>query len=287
MERYPPVVPCCWWPTTSTASSTRCSSPPSLGRLPRFIAKGGLRKIPIAGLVLRSAGVVFVHRREDKDGAESNEDAFADCHRALASATSWRSSPRAPPTTGPDRSDQDGRRPHRPRRPGRRRQRAGHRAGGAHVPRQGGVAVVGARRVRRADRPRRRRSRRRGTRMPMRSVSSPRSSTGHPRRQPRLPGRRDRARPRPGSADRPQQPRRPRPVARDEGRSRPPARSHRPRRTGRGASRRRPLPHDAGRAAPDRHRRHHAHQSHPPAAVRLLDRRPRDPPREVVAPPPS
>jgi glycerol-3-phosphate O-acyltransferase / dihydroxyacetone phosphate acyltransferase len=55
-----------------------------LGRLPRFIAKGGLRKIPIAGLVLRSAGVVFVHRREDKDGAESNEDAFADCHRALA-----------------------------------------------------------------------------------------------------------------------------------------------------------------------------------------------------------
>jgi len=54
-----------------------------LGRLPRFIAKGGLRKIPIAGLVLRSAGVVFVHRREDKDGTESNEDAFADCHQAL------------------------------------------------------------------------------------------------------------------------------------------------------------------------------------------------------------
>ena len=55
-----------------------------LGRLPRFIAKAGLQKIPIAGLVLRSAGVVFVHRREDKDGAESNEDAFVDCHRALA-----------------------------------------------------------------------------------------------------------------------------------------------------------------------------------------------------------
>jgi len=55
----------------------------ALGRLPRFIAKAGLRKIPIAGLVLRSAGVVFVHRRVDGDGGASNEDAFVDCHRAL------------------------------------------------------------------------------------------------------------------------------------------------------------------------------------------------------------
>ena len=55
----------------------------AMRRLPRFIAKAGLRKIPVAGFVLRSAGVVFVHRRMDKDGAESNEDAFVDCHRAL------------------------------------------------------------------------------------------------------------------------------------------------------------------------------------------------------------
>jgi 1-acyl-sn-glycerol-3-phosphate acyltransferase len=56
----------------------------SLRRLPRFIAKGGLRTIPVAGLLLRSAGVVFVHRRVDRDGSESNEDAFVECHRALA-----------------------------------------------------------------------------------------------------------------------------------------------------------------------------------------------------------
>jgi glycerol-3-phosphate O-acyltransferase / dihydroxyacetone phosphate acyltransferase len=56
----------------------------ALGRLPRFIAKAGLRKIPIAGLVLRAAGVVFVHRRVDTEGEVSNEDAFVECHRALA-----------------------------------------------------------------------------------------------------------------------------------------------------------------------------------------------------------
>ena len=57
----------------------------ALGRLPRFIAKAELKTIPFAGLVLRSVGVVFVHRRADK-GARggSNEDAFIDCHRALA-----------------------------------------------------------------------------------------------------------------------------------------------------------------------------------------------------------
>jgi glycerol-3-phosphate O-acyltransferase/dihydroxyacetone phosphate acyltransferase len=59
----------------------------ALGRLPRFIAKAGLRRIPVAGLLLRSAGVVFVHRRVDQGGAEAsrgNEDAFVECHRALA-----------------------------------------------------------------------------------------------------------------------------------------------------------------------------------------------------------
>jgi len=55
----------------------------AMRRLPRFIAKAGLRKIPVAGFVLRSAGVVFVRRRVDKDGGGNNEDAFVDCHRAL------------------------------------------------------------------------------------------------------------------------------------------------------------------------------------------------------------
>jgi glycerol-3-phosphate O-acyltransferase/dihydroxyacetone phosphate acyltransferase len=61
----------------------------ALGRLPRFIAKDDLRRIPIAGLVLRAAGVVFVRRAGDKGdtggtgGTSGNEDAFAACHRAL------------------------------------------------------------------------------------------------------------------------------------------------------------------------------------------------------------
>jgi glycerol-3-phosphate O-acyltransferase / dihydroxyacetone phosphate acyltransferase len=55
----------------------------ALGRLPRFIAKAGLRAIPIAGLVLRGIGVVFVQRRVDTEGVVSNEDAFVECHRAL------------------------------------------------------------------------------------------------------------------------------------------------------------------------------------------------------------
>ena len=56
----------------------------ALGRLPRFIAKDSLRRLPVAGLVLRSAGVVFVRRPSDRDAARGNEDAFAACHRALA-----------------------------------------------------------------------------------------------------------------------------------------------------------------------------------------------------------
>ncbi len=55
----------------------------ALGRLPRFIAKAGLRKVPLAGFILRRAGVVFVRRQGDAGGAVGNEDAFADCHRAL------------------------------------------------------------------------------------------------------------------------------------------------------------------------------------------------------------
>src|ERR1044072_7882194 len=56
----------------------------ALGRLPRFIAKWGLRRIPIGGLVLRAAGVVFVHRKVDGGGGDSNQDAVVDWHRALA-----------------------------------------------------------------------------------------------------------------------------------------------------------------------------------------------------------
>ncbi|MFL6205637.1 MAG: lysophospholipid acyltransferase family protein [Acidimicrobiales bacterium] len=56
----------------------------ALGRLPRFVAKAGLQKIPIAGLLLRSVGVVFVQRRVDIEGEVRNDDAFVECHRALA-----------------------------------------------------------------------------------------------------------------------------------------------------------------------------------------------------------
>jgi glycerol-3-phosphate O-acyltransferase / dihydroxyacetone phosphate acyltransferase len=56
----------------------------TLGRLPRFIAKSGLARIPLAGLVLRAAGVVFVHRQVDGGAGGSNDDAFRECHAALA-----------------------------------------------------------------------------------------------------------------------------------------------------------------------------------------------------------
>lgn len=55
----------------------------ALGRLPRFIAKSGLAKIPIGGFLLRRAGVVFVHRQVDKGGPVGNDDAFRECHQAL------------------------------------------------------------------------------------------------------------------------------------------------------------------------------------------------------------
>ncbi len=53
----------------------------AVGRLPRFIAKADLRQVPLAGFLLRRAGVVFVRRKGDEGG---NEDAFAECHEALA-----------------------------------------------------------------------------------------------------------------------------------------------------------------------------------------------------------
>lgn len=56
----------------------------ALGRTPRFIAKAGLKGIPVGGWLLRRAGVVFVRRQVDKGGGGGNDDAFSECHRALA-----------------------------------------------------------------------------------------------------------------------------------------------------------------------------------------------------------
>jgi 1-acyl-sn-glycerol-3-phosphate acyltransferase len=55
----------------------------ALGRLPRFIAKASLARVPVAAQLLRAAGVVFVRRQGDAGGAAGNESAFAECHRAL------------------------------------------------------------------------------------------------------------------------------------------------------------------------------------------------------------
>lgn len=54
----------------------------ALGRTPRFIAKASLRRVPLAGLLLRGLGVVFVGRQSDVGGAGGNDDAFAECHAA-------------------------------------------------------------------------------------------------------------------------------------------------------------------------------------------------------------
>ena len=234
------------------------------------------------GCVLRSAGVVFVHRRVD-DGRRrsSNEDAFVECHRALAHARRGGDLPRGhDPRPGPARSDQDRRGPHRPRRPRRRRHRPGHRAGGPHLPRQGRAAVVGARAVRAC-----RSSSTWSHPMasarttPRRCDSSPRSSIGGIRAvSPDFPDVETAARARPGRADRAQQPGRSRPVARGA-RSTWPGGSAGPRPTTRrrcaGTSAATSPPLD--RAPPHRRRRHRADQPRPPAALRVLDRGARRP----------
>ncbi len=71
----------------------------ALRRMPRFVAKAELARIPVAGFILRRVGVVFVQRRregeagfegrggaEGERGAEGNDQAFAEVHRALAKA---------------------------------------------------------------------------------------------------------------------------------------------------------------------------------------------------------
>jgi len=57
----------------------------ALGRTPRFVAKATLAGVPLAGWLLRRIGVVFVRRRVDAPGGDvDNDDAFVECHRALA-----------------------------------------------------------------------------------------------------------------------------------------------------------------------------------------------------------
>jgi glycerol-3-phosphate O-acyltransferase/dihydroxyacetone phosphate acyltransferase len=56
----------------------------AMGRTPRFVARAGLARVPVAGWLLRRVGVVFVHRQVDAGGAVGNESAFRECHRALA-----------------------------------------------------------------------------------------------------------------------------------------------------------------------------------------------------------
>ena len=174
---------------------------------------------------------------------------------ARRAATSSPSSPRAPRTTG--RRSTRSRPAPRASRSARGRPEptdVAHRAGGPHVPRQGGAAVLGPGAVRAPDR-----ARRRAPPAPSDDddADAVRQLTAVIDRgirdgQPRLPRRGDGARPRPGGAGRAQQPDDPDPslearadLARRLGRSAP-------ERPGRGAPRRRSLPHHPRRAAPHR-----------------------------------
>lgn len=56
----------------------------AMGRLPRFVAKATLRRIPVVGRLLQAVGVVFVQRRVDGEGTSANVSAFVDCHEALS-----------------------------------------------------------------------------------------------------------------------------------------------------------------------------------------------------------
>jgi 1-acyl-sn-glycerol-3-phosphate acyltransferase len=55
----------------------------ALGRLPRFVAKAGLRKVLVARPFLALAGVVFVQRQMDGEGTARNSAAFAQCRARL------------------------------------------------------------------------------------------------------------------------------------------------------------------------------------------------------------
>ena len=55
-----------------------------LGRLPRFMAKAALWKVPVARPFLALAGVLPVHRSSDGDRPGDNRSVFEACHRELA-----------------------------------------------------------------------------------------------------------------------------------------------------------------------------------------------------------
>jgi glycerol-3-phosphate O-acyltransferase / dihydroxyacetone phosphate acyltransferase len=57
----------------------------ALGRLPRFMAKAALWKVPVARPLLAFAGVLPVHRREDGDEIGANRSVFEACHAEHAS----------------------------------------------------------------------------------------------------------------------------------------------------------------------------------------------------------
>jgi glycerol-3-phosphate O-acyltransferase / dihydroxyacetone phosphate acyltransferase len=55
----------------------------ALGRLPRFVGKATLARVPAARPFLRLAGVVLVQRTVDGEGTGANASAFARCHDRL------------------------------------------------------------------------------------------------------------------------------------------------------------------------------------------------------------
>ena len=67
MERIAADSPSWWWPTTRTASSTRCWCWPPRPRPLRFLAKATLWKVPGLKWLMAIAGVLPVHRASDGD----------------------------------------------------------------------------------------------------------------------------------------------------------------------------------------------------------------------------
>ena len=83
--RLPGTGRSCSWPTTSTGSSTRGDRRRARPAAPLHRQGRACGRCPLAGLLLRGVGVVFVRRRVDKARSPaSNDDAFAECHAALA-----------------------------------------------------------------------------------------------------------------------------------------------------------------------------------------------------------
>jgi 1-acyl-sn-glycerol-3-phosphate acyltransferase len=60
-----------------------------LRRLPRFMSKAALWKVPVARPFLGLAGVLPVYRSADGDRPGDNRSVFAECHRELAGGNRW------------------------------------------------------------------------------------------------------------------------------------------------------------------------------------------------------